>query len=153
MTTPAFFTFPIRRKRDTILVRHKARQIAAMLQFSVQEQACIAAGTFFIACQALQSGRRSAIEFRIAEHQLLVQARLGTPTTDDAAQRLVRLEKPLPGEPVIAESDMSWILYNSDPGRGLIFEEMVKQNQEVLTLLHDLQVLARQAVPDQPTAA
>src|SRR5258708_12331694 len=72
MTAYPFFTFPIRGKRDAMRARFRARQVARLLQFSAHEQACIAAGTFAVVCQALQLLGKSVLCFQIAESKLHV---------------------------------------------------------------------------------
>jgi hypothetical protein len=151
MTAYPFFTFPIRGKRDAMRARYRARQVARLLQFSAHEQACIAAGTFAVVCQALEVLGKSLLCFQIDDNKLHVFLR-STRSRDDHArggvnriaslavgeESLLRLVKALPPDQALAEADLAWLVQNvEDPPAGL-FDEVVRQNQEVLSLLYAL---------------
>jgi hypothetical protein len=166
MPPPPFLTFAVRRKRDVVRVRHCARQVAALLHFPNTEQACIAAGAFTVACQALAALREFLLCFQIRDGQLHVYARRSytepAPPNPSAevpsgpAEGILRLAKPLPEDRVLSEVDVAWLVQLSEEENGGIFEEIVKQNQEVLALLHELHVAQKQAEagkPAQPYAA
>jgi hypothetical protein len=160
MNATPFFTVGIRRKHDALRVRQQARQIAALLHFSVAEQACIAAGTFVIACQALALPGRFRLCFQLEANQLQVFARAGK-TSEEFGNRIaallgpqgqarLRLSKPLPAEQTVAESDLAWLVHNGTDSTAGLFEEVIKQNQEVLTLLHELRTCQQQRDEGQP---
>ena len=152
MSASPFLSFPIRNKRDIVQARHRARQLALLLKFSAREQACIAAATFEIACRARLAVGRFQLCFEIEECRLRVFARpiaSDMPTTPGPVNRIaslpeaegmLRLEKTLPEPPEHSLTDLAWLVHNGDkPGAGL-FDEVVKQNQEILMLLHELHV-------------
>jgi hypothetical protein len=126
--------------------RYRARQVARLLQFSAHEQACIAAGTFAVVCQALELLGKSVLCFQIDDSKLHVfmrSARGGGVNRISALaggeqSALLRLVKPLPPDQALAEADLAWLVQNvEDPPSGL-FDEVVRQNQEMLSLLHAL---------------
>jgi hypothetical protein len=167
MTAHPFSTFPVRGKKDAIRARHRARQIASLLRFSLQEQACIAAGTFAVACQALDVLGKALLCFQIEDHQLQVYVRVGRQadrrarrprrgSDDGDARPLMRLVKSLPEEQPISEAELAWLIGNAEESPVELFEEVVKQNQEVLGLLHELAASQRHKKEDQaarPSAA
>ena len=116
MTTTPFLSLNLRNKKDAVLARQRARRVANVLAFDAQEQACIAAGTFIIACQALMIFGRAKLCFQIENHQLGISAQESRvddhPETHPISRRLVgifpeadakalfRLVKSLPAAPV-----------------------------------------------------
>lgn len=168
MTARPFLTVRIRGQKDAVRVRHRARQIASLVHFPLREQTCIAAATFVIACQLLRLPSRHAIGFTIHDNQLCVEAeavgdadgatpvnRLA-PLLDSPSQPPLRLVKPLPADRPLADADLTWLVERTKDVPCGLFAEIVNQNQEVLTLLHELQVQNRQAevgAAAQPEAA
>jgi hypothetical protein len=156
MTIAPFLALKLCGKKDAVLARQRARRVASILSFDVHEQACIAAGTFVVACQALVLFGKARLCFQIQNHQLHVFAQGVNAETDAALQQvskrlagmfpevdprtLFRLTKPLPPQLHPAEEvELGWLVnqveMNSCNG---LFDEIVKQNQEVLALLHEL---------------
>jgi hypothetical protein len=127
---------PLRSRRDLLLIRQRARQIAALLQFEAEDRMCIAAGAFAVAARALR---------RYGPGRICVQVDKGALHVFPKAQRLgdstLRLVKPLPmtGSRLAVE-DMAWLLeqLNRHADRR-VFDEIEQQNQEMLALLHALQ--------------
>jgi hypothetical protein len=157
MTTP-FLSFRVRGKKGALRARHHARQIAAFLHFPIEEQACIAAGAFLIACQALAIFGKFVLCFHVEDGQLHVCAReagkkVGTPSPHNRVaaldggdrQPILRLVKALPIDRTLAETDVAWLVRNAEEENVGLFVEIVKQNQEVLALLHQLNVMKKQA--------
>src|SRR6185295_4616717 len=70
-----FWTLRVHDKRDVLVARHKARQMAHLLHFPPLEEACIAAGTFAIAAQARDYYEIYDLCFQLDHHQFLVFAR------------------------------------------------------------------------------
>jgi hypothetical protein len=154
MSTSPFLTVRIRGQKDAVRLRHRARQIASLLHFPAHEQACIAAATFIIACQLLRLPGLHAVAFTIEDDHLHVAAQpaleqdgpvnrlmslLGTP-----AEAPLRLVKRLPGDRAMGDADLAWLVANTKDAPVRLFEEIVRQNQEVLTLLHELHALQPQ---------
>ena len=159
MTAPPFLSFAVRGKKDAIRVRQRARQIASLLRFPIHEQACIAAGAFLIACQAHDQVGRFVLCFQIDDNQLHIYARSASDASELPArinrvaavsENVLQLLKPLPAEMHLAEADLAWMVRSMEETPTSLFEEIVKQNQEVLTLLHELQASWRQRVEEQP---
>src|SRR5438105_1663292 len=163
-----FLTFPIRGKKDAIRARHQARLVASLLHFSPLEQVCIAAGAFAVVCQALPVLRKFALCFEIDGEQLHVYARQPSIAPEEAkpvnrikshtaeAPALLRLAKRLPGDQAVAEADLAWLVHNAESRPAKLFDEVIKQNQEVLALLHEVYTLRgaeSQNQPTQPSAA
>ncbi len=150
MTARPFLTVRIRGQKDAIRVRHRARQIASLLHFPIHEQACAAAATFVIACQVLRLPGRHAIRFTIDNEHLHVDAQAvgdGAPVNrvapliEQPAEAPLRLVKRLPADRPLAEPDLAWLVKRTEEVPAGLFEEIIRQNQEVLTLLHELHAI------------
>jgi hypothetical protein len=158
MTITPFLTLKLGGKKDAILARQRARRVASLLSFDFHEQACIAAGTFVVACQALVLFGKAQLCFQIENHQLHIFARDARPETEQlgfhGAKRLTglfpdtdpkalfRLTKPLPPQENPAEEiELGWVVGQVEKTacNGL-FDEIVRQNQEILSLLHELRL-------------
>ena len=70
----SLLTLPLRKKRDVLLARQWARHVAVLLHYEIHDQACIAAGTFAVAVQAMRQGRASHLSMRIEGKNLHVSA-------------------------------------------------------------------------------
>lgn len=142
-------TLRLARRKDLLLVRQRARQLARLLGYDAPQQALIAAGTFAVAWQAYQDGR-GWVMFRLEDDILHVfsGATPGARVEDahheaEAAGqptplRLVRA-LPKPG-PSLSGADLVWAaaqLHEHTPHDW--FEEVCRQNQEMLELWHRLQ--------------
>ncbi len=139
---------PLRSKRDVLFARQRARQVAALLHFSPDEQACIAAGAFAVAAEALRQALSGELCLQIENHALHIFPRASAARGKQpailsffTAQRSLRMVKPLPAEaPPLADEDLAWIAAQlEDHAPGSLFEEVRNQNQEVLALLSALQ--------------
>ncbi len=170
MTITPFLSLKIRTKKDAILARSRARRVAGLLSFAPQEQTCVAAGTFIIASQALSVFGHARLCFQIENHQLQIFAepredpeltagstshRLAGVFPDVNAKTLYRLAKPLPEQAHATEElDLGWIVRKLEETSTCgVFEEITKQNQEILALLHELQLFQGQsaAPPEKKT--
>jgi len=154
MTITPFLSLKLRGKKDAVLTRQRARRVASLLSFDPHEQACIAAGTFVIATQALTVFRKARICFLIDNHQLHIFAqeseqsepaegqRIAALMANVDAKKLFRLTKSLP-EPTHAMEymDLGWLVRKvEETACDGLFDEMIKQNQEVLALLHEVRL-------------
>jgi hypothetical protein len=164
MTISPFLTLKLRGKKDALLTRQRARRVAGLLCFDPHEQACIAAGAFVVACQALTVFARPRICFQIENHQLHIHAqetdiappaegqRLAGLLSEVDPKTLFRLTKPLPDQTNSAETmDLGWLVRKvEETACGGLFDEIVKQNQEILALLHEVRLFqAHQAELEQ----
>ena len=158
MTITPFLALQLRGKKDAVLARQRARRVASFLSFDVQEQACIAAGTFVVACQALLLFRKARLCFQIEHQQLQIFAQELKPETDTpfhpTSKRLAglfpdgdpktpfRLTKQLPiQENATEEVELGWLVNKVEETACTgLFDEIVKQNQEILALLHELRL-------------
>jgi|SRR5208282_1713754 len=162
MDTP-ILTLTLRSRRDTMLARRHARHIAGLLGFSPRLQAWIAAVAFEIACNCLRDTGRAQLHFRVFQGTLHVvpDSQKGAPNAAvSRADRVMRLDMPLPhGEENMAPHDVAWALKQVTRLAPLnLFEEMRKQNQELLHALLDLQQLLERgdragSEPRSPAAA
>lgn len=75
MAAKPFWTLRVHDKRDVLVARHKARQVAHMLHYPPLQEACIAAGAFAIAAQARDYYEICELCFQLENHQLTVFAR------------------------------------------------------------------------------
>lgn len=176
MTNSPFLMLNLRGKKDAVRSRQRARRVASLLNFDGYEQTCIAAGTFVIATQALTLFGRARICFQIENQQLHIFAQ---ETPADAAasipavskrlaglfpaidpNSLFRLTKPLPARDLAAEDvELGWLVKQLEKTEGAgVFDEILKQNQEILALLHELRIFqlnlpAQQKISPSPHAA
>lgn len=174
MTIPPFLALRLRGKKDAVLARQRARRVASLLRFDLPEQACIAAGTFVVACQALLFYGKARLCFQIENHQLHIFAedaqandaippasnRLGKFLPAIDPKTLYRLTKSLPSMDSPAEElDLGWLVSSIEQtAREGVFDELVRQNQEVLSLLSELRLYQgtlkeKEEKPTQPHAA
>lgn len=80
--TKPFWTLRVHDKRDVLVARHKARQMAHLLHYPALEEACIAAGVFAIAAQARDHYEIYDLCFQLDHHQFVVFARPLHPEED-----------------------------------------------------------------------
>lgn len=152
MTITPFMALKLRGKKDAVLARQRARRVASLLSFDAHEQACIAAGVFVIACQALTRFGKAQLHFQIENQQLHVFAADSTPQhaansrlqglLPDDREPLMRLVKPMPPQDNPAEEvELGWLVRQIEKASGeAMFAEIIKQNQEILALLHELRL-------------
>jgi hypothetical protein len=156
MTIAPFLALKLRGKKDAVLARQRARRVASILSFNVHEQACIAAGTFVVACQALMLFGKARLCFQIHNQQLQIFVQDVNAEADHGLQRTskrllgmfpevdpktpFRLTKPLPPQLHPAEEvELGWLVNQvEETASNGLFDEIVKQNQEILSLLHEL---------------
>jgi hypothetical protein len=142
-------TLPLRTKRDVLLARQRIRQIAALLHFEPHDQVCIAAGAFAVAARALRHSRSAQLHIRIDKQTLNVfpvvpqdsRAQLANNRSFPSEPSL-RLLKRLP-QPAcdLTPEDLTWLIPQLDRlTSNRLFEEIEKQNEEMLALVHALQV-------------
>ncbi len=144
MLIPPFLTHRVRSKKDALSARLKARLVASLLQFEIHEQACIAAGTFLVACKALASHGKCMLCFQIDQGHLHVYAQEcrspDLPRLGEVAKLGLHLDKPLPCGRTWGEKDVAWLVKKVEEStHDGLFDEIVRQNQEILALLHELQ--------------
>jgi hypothetical protein len=122
----------IRRKRDAMLARRQARQVAALLGFDPAEQACVAALVFELAAQALTQAATVRLRFAVEQDRLLI-----CPEGDGPP---ARVEKPLPPrDPAVPADDLAFVVRELAKLTAVnVFEEVQKQNQELLRTLLEL---------------
>lgn len=153
MTITPFLALKVRGKKDAVLARQRARRVASLLSFDPQEQACIAAGTFVIACQALTVFGKARLCFQIENGRLDIfaeprqapesgEGRLAGLFAEGDPKSLFRLTKQLPPREVAAdEIELGWLIKKVEEAAcESVFDEIVKQNQEMLALLHELRL-------------
>jgi hypothetical protein len=158
MTITPFLALKVSGKKDAVLARQRARRVARLLSFDSHEQTCIAAGTFVIACQALVLFGKTRLCFQIENHQLQIFAQDGRseaeqlvptesrrlaglfPEVDPKA--LFRLTKPLPTQDQPAdEIELGWLVNKvEETACNGLFDEIIRQNQEILALLHEVRL-------------
>lgn len=152
---PTLLTIPLRTKRDLLVARQRARQVAALLRFDFPEQACIAAGAFTVAAQGLRGDCPSRLCLQLENNCLRISLIAAPGNRLSLSARRVKcrtstakafqLVKPLPETaPPLASDDLNWVLKElTKRTPASAFEEIERQNQEVLALIHAL----RQAQP------
>lgn len=75
MTGKPFWTMRVHDKRDVLIARHKARQVAHLLHFPPLQEACIAAGCFAIAAQGRDYYEICEVCFQLESRHLQIYAR------------------------------------------------------------------------------
>jgi hypothetical protein len=166
-----FLTLKLAGRKDALFARQRARRVASLLAYDFHEQACIAAGTFVIACQALVSFGKARLCFQIENHQLNVFAQDARPETEQLAAHFskrmagmfqdadtktpYRLSKPLPAQDsTTAEIELGWIVNQVEQNSSCgIFDEIIRQNQEILTLLHEVRLIHGHAAKKEEKTA
>src|SRR5262245_13671802 len=125
MHTPLLL-LQLRCKRDALLARRQARQVARLLGFDPGEQACVAALVFELAAQALTRAATVRLRFAVEQERLLV-----SPEGDGPP---LRVEKPLPTrDPAVPAEDLAFVARELAKRTAVnLFEEVQKQNQELL---------------------
>jgi len=137
----SFLVVNVRCKRDVVLARDRARQVAGLLGFDPLEQACNGAAVFEIASQAREQSSPTALNFKVEGESFQVFPM--PPHGPDNAGRPagLRLEKVLPKkEPAVALEDVAWVVRQlAEQTPPSIFHEIKRQNQELLHALAELQ--------------
>jgi hypothetical protein len=153
----SLLTFPVRKRKDLVVLRQRSRQIAAMLGYVAEDQAAIAAAAFAIVNQTFHQQGTCTVYFQIADSVFEVFPVTDTPTglhgTGAIGSRItpsafeaerhpapLRLEKPLPlREPPLADADLTFVAQDlnrlTPPD---LFAEIERQNQELLQVLMEL---------------
>ena len=70
-------TLALRSKRDVLLARQRARQTAVLFHFEPHDQACIAAGAFAVAAEALRRSKCGQLWIQIEDRTLRIFSREG----------------------------------------------------------------------------
>ena len=137
-------SLPLRNKRDTLVARQRARQLASLLGYDIQDQAAIAAGVFAIAWQVLNMRLPVELTFHIENDVLRVFARSPTAVRRDAAPaptEVLCLEKPVPDRTKVCFDDLVFALDQlNEITPANMYEEVYRLNQELLATLHALQM-------------
>src|SRR5438105_8862848 len=137
-------TLELRRKRDVLVARHHARQLAGLLGLEILDRVALATAVFELAWQTYHADSPNPIVFSIEDDALLVTGGEG-----------VRLHKALPARgPCLGAEDVRWAvqeLAQLDP-RDL-FEEAHQQNQDTLALVHELMKQRAADAKGTPAAA
>lgn len=146
------FTAELRQKRDLLVVRQRARQLAGLLGFEPAEQAGFAAAVFALACHAAGGRARVTLTFHAGPETLEVLAAAGGSRGEIPALRLV---KALPGKGRgMTVADVAWAVKQLDRHTPPdLFEEVCKQNQELLQALHVLRDSRAAPAAGYPRAA
>ncbi|MCE9553142.1 MAG: hypothetical protein K8T91_07160 [Planctomycetes bacterium] len=151
-----FWTLRVHEKRDVLVARQKARQIAHLLHFPPLEEACIAAGTFAVAAQARDHYEICDLCFQLDHHQLVVFAKpLGDEPSVPSAKSLMKLAKPVPDAARgYSVDELAFLIGRiNDQAPADLFGDLSKQNQEILLLLHLLNHPADQLGQKSTSAA
>jgi hypothetical protein len=132
----SLFSLRLRCRRDLVRARWRARQIAGLLGFDSLEQAEIAAVVFEIARQTYDRQAPCMLRF-----QLLGEALHVFPVGDRRRDQAGHLARPLPRKALApAWEDVPWLVRELVRRTPLnLFEELRKQNQELLRALYDVQ--------------
>ena len=140
MASKPFWTLRVHDKRDVLVARQKARQIAHLLHYPPLEEACIAAGAFAIAAQARDHYEICDLCFQLDHNQLIVVAK---PLGDGAEAAkstvpMMKLAKALPDAVRgFSVDELAFLIGRiNDQAPADLFGELSKQNQEILLLLH-----------------
>jgi hypothetical protein len=124
----ALLSLRLKRKSDVLRARMLVRQAAALLGFHAQDQICLAAAAFDLACQAQQATRGVAMQLEIVDDCLLV-----------VCSDSLRLRKALPATAAVPREDVPWMLKQlMEIAPGDPFEEVRKVNQELLQTMLEL---------------
>ena len=137
----SLLTLRVRSRRDVLVARQRARQIAGLLRFSLRQQHIIAAAAFEIALGLMRRPGGGTLQFELHGDALHVftsdpQGRM------PAMQRLVQLFPD--SAQALAAEDLPWLVEQLMWYTPLnVFEEIRHQNRVVLDALRELE--AREA--------
>jgi hypothetical protein len=137
----SFLTLRVRSRRDVLVARQRARQIAGLLRFSPRRQHVIAAAAFEIAFGLTRRPGGGTLQFELQGDAFHVFTP-DLPARMPGLQRLVQL-LPDPAQTPAAE-DLPWLVEQLMWYTPLnVFEEIRHQNRVVLDALQELE--AREA--------
>lgn len=138
-------TLQLRRKRDVVAARQRARQIAGLLGYDRRQQVQIAAAVFDLAAVFCRNHGSGVLRFHAADGMFRVET--------EPVVRL-RLERPLPaGVLDMAGGDVAWAAGALEDMMPLnAFDEMVQLNRELLQTLRDLASYQEPAATPQKEA-
>jgi len=138
-------TLSLRRKRDVLVARQRARQVAGLLGFDRGQQVHIAAAVFDLAAAFLRQRGRGVLRFHAEGGSFRV-------ATEPVIA--LRLERPLPpGVLDMASGDVAWAAGALDDLTPLsVYEEMVQINRELVQALRELTAFQSPPV-ERPAAA
>ena len=156
-----FWTLRVHEKREVLVARQKARQIAHLLHYPPLEEACVAAGVFAIAAQAREHYEICDICFQLDSQHLVVFARpLNQPDVLEAPQAksngpMLKLSKSLPeAAKGYSVDELAFLIGRiNEQAPADLFGELSKQNQEILILLHMLNHPEEQLTSKSTSAA
>lgn len=137
------FHLPLATKRDALLARQRARQVASLLGYDFHDQACIAAGVFAIACQVLSLGAPMRLCFSVANDcfHVFVSGRAAKLQNSPHELSLFRLEKGIPSRCKLSGEDLVWAVKQLDQLVPVsTFDEIYHVNQELLATIHALKM-------------
>lgn len=132
--------------KHAVAFRERARQAARLLRFTPIDQAVIASAAFVVAYQALKGLLRPRLVIGLDEGKLCIEAQ-GEPraTSPSPMTPLYRFVRSLPTTLDLAEADLAWIVAQVTlPRTANLFEEIHRQNEELLALAHALQERERE---------
>jgi hypothetical protein len=131
----------VQSKGDVLLARQRSRQVARLLGYDFQDQACIAAAVFEIACQARTHTHRTELHFQVEGTSFHVFAKPVSLENHLANHCRLQLEKPLPSQQrAVSFEDIAWVLRQLGADtRVNLFIEIRRQNQELLRTMAELQ--------------
>ena len=123
-----FFTLELRRKRDVLLARHYARQVAGLLGFEPLDRMAFAGAVFELAWNSFHCEERHSVIFALEDAVLVVSGAPG-----------LHVRKALPGQAEgLTPEDVPWAVRAlAQLGTVDLFEESHRQNQELLALLQE----------------
>ncbi len=129
--TLSLFALPLRRKRDVVVARQRARQLARMLGYDPPEQVNVAAAVFELAARAAEERRNTTLQFQLSGTHLHVFCE---------PQTSLRLLRPLPDDARrMALEDLTWAAQQLAERTPLdLFDEMRRHNQELLRVMQEL---------------
>lgn len=141
-------TLPLCSKRQLVLARQYARQIAGLLGFNPEAQVEIAARVFKLALQARARDRKSRLQFCVANKTFRVLAFRFQPHLESTrlAANCQGLCCSLPDRSDrLAHEDLVWLVKQLTQVTPVnVFEELEQQNHAYLELLDELRLCQRE---------
>src|SRR5687768_9832534 len=106
------WTLRLTGRRDALFARQRSRQIAALVGFDFQEQACISAGVFAIAWQVLHLKAPLQIQFELKGDCLQVFVKGAEQRKSGPELSILRLEKRVPARAKLSLDDLRWAIHH-----------------------------------------
>jgi hypothetical protein len=144
----SLITLPLHGKRDAVVARQRARQLAGLLGLDPPRQGWFAAAVFEMACDVRQESGRGRLHFQVANGAVRAFAECWPSAAPPADAPCVEAPLPADGSRLAAE-DLAWAVSRLHDLTPLdVFEEVRRLNRELLAAYQQLRAADFCPAPD-----